>query len=90
MGIAHYLLHPSVWARSNCFLQDLFALPLARGSGVARSLIEAIATQARTRGAARYYWPTKGNNAVAHLLCDKMAKYVGFIRYEFPLRDPGV
>src|SRR3954451_4155533 len=40
VGIAHYLFHTSTWARSSCYLQDLFTLPSARGRGVARSLIE--------------------------------------------------
>ncbi|MGZ5251059.1 MAG: N-acetyltransferase family protein [Caldimonas sp.] len=89
VGIAHYLFHTSVWARSNCYLQDLFTLPSARGHGVARSLIEAVAAQARAHGAARYYWLTQEHNAVARVLYDKVAKHLGFIRYDFPLRDPG-
>lgn len=89
VGIAHYLFHTSVWARSNCYLQDLFTLPSARGHGVARSLIEAVAAQARAHGAARYYWLTQEDNAVARILYDKVARHVGFIRYDFPLREPG-
>ena len=89
VGIAHYLFHTSVWARSNCYLQDLFTLPSARGHGVARSLIEAVAAQARVHGAARYYWLTQERNAVARTLYDKVAKHLGFIRYDFPLREPG-
>jgi GNAT superfamily N-acetyltransferase len=89
VGIAHYLFHTSVWARSNCYLQDLFTAPSARGSGVARSLIEAVAGQARIHGAARYYWHTQEHNAVARALYEKVAKHVGFIRYDFPLRVPG-
>lgn len=89
VGIAHYLFHTSTWARSNCYLQDLFTLPSARGHGVARSLIEAVAEQARSHGASRYYWLTQQENAVARTLYDKVAKHVGFIRYDFPLREPG-
>jgi len=89
VGIAHYLFHTSVWARSNCYLQDLFTLPSARGHGVARSLIEAVAAQARAHGAARYYWLTQEHNAVARVLYDKVAKHRGFIRYDFLLREPG-
>ena len=88
VGIAHYLFHASVWAKSNCYLQDLFTLPSARGLGVARSLIEAVAAQARLHGAARYYWLTQEHNAVARVLYDKVAKHAGFIRYDFPLRRP--
>jgi len=89
VGIAHYLFHTSVWAKSNCYLQDLFTLPSARGLGVARSLIQAVAAQARLQGAARYYWLTQEHNAVARVLYDKVAKHAGFIRYDFPLRGPG-
>ena len=88
VGIAHYLFHASVWAKSNCYLQDLFTLTSARGLGVARSLIEAVAAQARLHGAARYYWLTQERNAVARVLYDKVAKHAGFIRYDFPLREP--
>jgi uncharacterized protein YhfF/GNAT superfamily N-acetyltransferase len=86
VGIAHYLFHTSVWARANCYLQDLFTLPSARGKGVARSLIEAVAVQARAKGAARYYWLTQEHNTVARVLYDKVARHAGFIRYDFPLQ----
>ncbi len=85
VGIAHYLFHSSVWARSNCYLQDLFTLPSARGRGVARALIEAVAEQARVEGAARYYWLTQAHNATARGLYDKVASHAGFIRYDYPL-----
>jgi GNAT superfamily N-acetyltransferase len=89
VGIAHYLFHTSIWAPSNCYLQDLFTLPSARGHGVARSLIEAVAARARLEGAARFYWLTQADNSVARVLYDKVAKHAGFIRYDFPLREPG-
>jgi GNAT superfamily N-acetyltransferase len=79
-----------VWARSNCYLQDLFTLPSARGHGVARALIEAVAVQARAHGAARYYWLTQQHNAAARALYDKVASQRGFIRYDFPLPGPDV
>jgi GNAT superfamily N-acetyltransferase len=85
VGIAHYLFHTSVWAATTCYLQDLFTAPAARGRGVARTLIEAVATQARERGAARYYWLTQQHNTVARVLYDKVGKHQGFIRYDYPL-----
>jgi GNAT superfamily N-acetyltransferase len=85
VGIAHYLFHSSVWARSNCYLQDLFTLPSARGRGVARALIDAVAEQARVEGAARCYWLTQAHNATARALYDKVASHAGFIRYDYPL-----
>jgi GNAT superfamily N-acetyltransferase len=85
VGIAHYLFHTVVWATTNCYLQDLFTLQAARGKGVARALIEAVAEQARARKAARYYWLTQDHNATARLLYDKVGKHHGFIRYDYPL-----
>jgi GNAT superfamily N-acetyltransferase len=85
VGIAHYLFHTSTWAPSNCYLQDLFTLEAARGKGVARALIEAVARAAREHGSARYYWLTQDHNAVARTLYDKVAKHQGFIRYDYPL-----
>jgi GNAT superfamily N-acetyltransferase len=85
VGIAHYLFHTSIWAPSNCYLQDLFTLQAARGKGVARALIEAVAREARERKAARYYWLTQEHNAVARVLYDKVGKHQGFIRYDYPL-----
>ena len=85
VGIAHYLFHTRVWARKTCYLQDLFTAHEARGKGVARALIAAVAADARKQGAARYYWMTQEHNATARLLYDKVAKWNGFIRYEHPL-----
>lgn len=88
VGIAHYLFHTSVWATTTCYLQDLFTAPAARGRGVARALIEAVAEEAATARAARFYWMTQAHNAVARALYDRVAAHKGFIRYDFPLRPP--
>ena len=85
VGIAHYLFHTTVWAPTACYLQDLFTDPEVRGKGVARALIVAVAARAREAGAARYYWNTQDHNATARLLSDKVARFNGFIRYEYPL-----
>jgi len=86
VGIAHFLYHGSAWADRICYLQDLFTAPQARGQGVAKRLIEAVANHARQSGALRYYWLTHEDNQVARVLYDRVAKYNGFIRYEFQLR----
>lgn len=82
VGIAHYLFHTSTWTANVCYLQDLFTAPEARGQGVARALIRAIAKEAKAQGASRYYWLTQDNNTTARRLYDKVAKFNGFIRYE--------
>lgn len=51
LGIAHYLYHTSTWTPTVCSLQDLFVDPAARGMGVARQLIEHVATEARAHQA---------------------------------------
>jgi len=85
VGIAHYLFHTGTWTRQVCYLQDLFTLPQARGKGVARALIEAVAQIARKQGATRYYWLTQEHNAVARVLYNKVGQYHGFIRYDYSL-----
>jgi GNAT superfamily N-acetyltransferase len=85
VGIAHYLFHASTWAPSVCYLQDLFTSPAARGKGVARALIEAVASHAHGRGAQRFYWLTQEHNQVARILHDQIAQFNGFIRYDFAL-----
>lgn len=85
VGIAHFIFHASTWAPSVCYLQDLFTHPEARGRGVARALINEVANQARSSGAQRYYWLTQEHNSVARALYEKVAKYNGFIRYDFAL-----
>ena len=85
VGIAHYLFHASTWSPSVCYLQDLFTAPASRGKGVARSLIDAVATAAREQGATRFYWATQEHNATARALYDRIGTYNGFIRYDYPL-----
>lgn len=85
VGITHYLFHTAVWTPTVCYLQDLFVDPGARGQGVARALIEAVAAAARERQATRLYWMTQETNATARKLYDQVARYHGFIRYDFPM-----
>lgn len=85
VGIAHYLFHTSAWAEAVCYLQDLFTAHAARGKGVGRALIEAVAKEAKARDCARYYWLTQDTNTTARALYDKVAKHAGFIRYDYAL-----
>ena len=82
VGLAHYLYHLSTSAiEPNCYLQDLFTVPDARGRGAGRALIEAVAEQAKAAGASRVYWLTQSSNAQARTLYDKVADNLGFIQY---------
>jgi GNAT superfamily N-acetyltransferase len=85
VGIAHFLFHPMFWYGDACFLQDLFVAEAARGQGAARALIERLAEVARSRGATRLYWTTQEDNTTARRLYDQVARFNGFIRYDYPL-----
>ena len=85
VGIAHFLFHANVWRDDVCYLQDLFVDESVRGQGAARALIDAVASAARKRGATRYYWQTKHDNTRARALYDKVARFRGFIRYDYPI-----
>ena len=85
VGIAHYLLHPTFWLADVCYLQDVFVAEAARGQGAASALIERVAQAARDLGASRLYWTTKQDNARARSLYDKVARFHGFIRYDYAL-----
>jgi GNAT superfamily N-acetyltransferase len=86
VGIAHYLFHGHAWtALEVCYLQDLFVDAAVRRGGVGRRLIEAVAAAARERGCYRLYWTTKEDNAVARSLYDRIARFNGFIRYDYAL-----
>lgn len=85
VGIAHYLFHAQTWADDVCYLQDLFTAEDARGRGVAKALIDAVADAARARGAVKYYWLTKEDNFPARALYDRIAAFKGFLRYDHPL-----
>ena len=85
VGIAHYLFHANVRGADACYLNDLFVDPALRGTGAGRLLVEAVAAEARARGCSRYYWLTQETNDVARRLYDRLAKFNGFIRYDYPL-----
>jgi GNAT superfamily N-acetyltransferase len=85
VGIAHYLFHPQAWLGEACYLQDLFTVEAARGRGVGTALIDRVADEARTRQAVRFYWLTKEDNRVARSLYDRVARFKGFLRYDYPL-----
>jgi GNAT superfamily N-acetyltransferase len=85
VGIAHYTFQTSIWFDDVCYLADLFVDETVRSQGAARALIEAVAAAARSRGCPRYYWLTKQDIARARVLYDKVARFAGFIRYDYPM-----
>ena len=85
VGIAHYLFHAQTWSPDCCYLQDLFTAEEARGRGVATALIDAVAEEARRRGALKFYWMTKQDNERARAVYDRIARWKGFLRYDYEL-----
>ncbi|MDO6523323.1 GNAT family N-acetyltransferase [Shimia thalassica] len=85
VGFTHYLFHRHAWKADNvCYLQDLFATPETRGTGVGRSLIEAVYKAADDAGAPSVYWLTQDFNKTARQLYDRVGKKTPFIRYQRP------
>lgn len=82
VGLAHYLFHRStIRIEPVCYLQDLYTADDARGQGVGRSLIGAVAERARAAGTTRLYWQTHESNRSALRLYDAVAERSGFIVY---------
>ncbi|MEM7640226.1 MAG: GNAT family N-acetyltransferase [Pseudomonadota bacterium] len=83
LGLVHFMYHRHCWRIENvCYLQDLFALPEARGKGVGRTLIEAVYAQADAKGCPVVYWNTADDNATARQLYDRIAHKTQFIKYQ--------
>ena len=81
-GFVHGLPHASTWAAENyCYLEDLYVAPDARGTGIARALIEAVYAEADRRQCARVYWHTDLGNERARSLYDKVATLSDFVQY---------
>jgi GNAT superfamily N-acetyltransferase len=86
MGFAIHLHHPSTWvATEDCYLEDLFVAPEARGQGLGRALIDDLIALARARGWSRLYWHTNEANTRARALYDQYIASDGHIRYRMTL-----
>ncbi|MDR6755645.1 GNAT superfamily N-acetyltransferase [Mycoplana sp. BE70] len=83
VGLAHYLFHRSCWTTNNvCYLQDLYADPEVRGTGIGKALIEAVYAKAADAGTPEVYWMTQEFNATARRLYDRIADKTPFIIYQ--------
>lgn len=86
VGFAIHLHHPSTWvAGEDCYLEDLFLAPAARGKGLGRALIDDLIALARARGWHRLYWHTDEGNANARKLYDSYVQTDGHVRYRLRL-----
>ncbi|MCA0939787.1 GNAT family N-acetyltransferase [Salipiger pacificus] len=83
VGLVHYVFHRHCWRIENvCYLQDLYAAPEARGTGVGRALIEAVYAAADAEGAPNVYWMTQEFNTTARQLYDRIGTVTSFIKYQ--------
>lgn len=84
-GLTHFVFHPHGWKVEDvCYLQDLYADPDVRGTGVGRALIEAVYKAADTAGAPSVYWMTQDFNETARQLYDRIGVKTPFIKYTRP------
>ena len=82
VGLTHYLFHAHAWKIERvCYLQDLYADPSVRGTGIGRALIEAVYAAADAEGAPSVYWLTQDFNHTARTLYDRVAELTPFIKY---------
>jgi GNAT superfamily N-acetyltransferase len=82
VGLVHWIMHRGCWTVGDyCYLNDLFAEPDVRGTGVGRALIEHVYAAAGQAGCSRVYWLTHERNEVAMQLYDRIADRSGFIQY---------
>lgn len=85
VGLTHYLFHRHGWKIENtCYLQDLYADPAVRGTGVGRALIEAVYAAADAAGAPSVYWLTQDFNVEARKLYDRIGVLTPFVKYARP------
>ncbi|MGJ8587913.1 MAG: GNAT family N-acetyltransferase [Yoonia sp.] len=85
VGLVHYLFHRHCWRVENvCYLQDLYADPAVRGTGIGRKLIEAVYRAADQAGAPAVYWLTQEDNTTGRQLYDRVGQQTNFIKYQRP------
>jgi GNAT superfamily N-acetyltransferase len=82
IGLVHYIYHPHNWKIEDvCYLQDLFVLKTARGTGVGRALIESVYLAADRNSTPTVYWLTQDFNEQARKLYDNIGTITSFIKY---------
>lgn len=87
VGIANYVLQWYTWSTGQqCYLNDLFVEPDARGEGVGDQIISALQHRGAKEGWTRIHWLTHETNARARRLYDRFAPPSGFIQYIVPVK----
>ncbi|KIN65097.1 Acetyltransferase [Sulfitobacter noctilucicola] len=86
IGLTHYRPFVScLGANTNCFLDDLFVDPAARGSGAADALIKGVAEIAQSNGWGKVRWITADDNYRGRGVYDKLATRTMWVTYDMPL-----
>ena len=81
-GLVHFLYHRHGWKIENvCYLQDLYVVPDARGTGLGRRLIEAVYADADASGCPSVYWLTQDFNVAGRRLYDRVGTLTPFVKY---------
>lgn len=87
IGLTHYRPFASpLRALVNCFLDDLFVDPAARGSGAADALIEGVAEIARQNGWPVVRWITADDNYRGRGVYDRLATRTMWITYDLKVQ----
>ena len=82
VGFTLCLTHEGTWIRGrDCYLEDLFVDPEARGKGVGRALMDDLVELGKAKGWSRLYWHTSAQNKTARALYDSYVESDGHIRY---------
>lgn len=88
VGIAHVGLQPSTWSTAlDCYLEDLYVAPSARGDGAGRALIEHLVAEGREVGWRKVHWLTDTDNATARRLYDEVGELADQVRYTIDVTD---
>lgn len=83
VGLTHYRPFASpLRAITNCFLDDLFVAPDARGTGAAEALIEGVTDVARANGWGVVRWITADDNYRGRGVYDKLATRTMWVTYD--------
>jgi GNAT superfamily N-acetyltransferase len=86
IGFTHFRPFVSqLRANTNCFLDDLFVDPAARGSGAAQALIGAVKTVAQDKGWGTVRWITAEDNYRGRGVYDKLATRTPWVTYDIKL-----
>ncbi|MEJ8570564.1 GNAT family N-acetyltransferase [Microbaculum marinum] len=88
-GFVLYLALPFTWSAGDiCYLQDLYVHPDARGTGLARAIVDALTAIGREQGWYKVFWMTQHHNVAAQRFYDKFAERKDYVRYDLTIGTP--